>query len=115
MNFGLDMCILHMPQIGFAVMRVLHTCTSHWSQCILVESEALLQCMGSHVFVEYITTSEIEESTVVLVMRYKPVMMMMMMMIWCLTSLSTLFKSYQDNGRMLMKGYLYLCCFFFLQ
>ena len=29
---------------------------------------------------------------------------MMMMMIWCFTSLSTLFKSYQDDGRVIMKG-----------
>ena len=26
------------------------------------------------------------------------------MKIWCFTSLSTLFKSYQDNGRVIMKG-----------
>ena len=30
--------------------------------------------------------------------------MMMLMMIWCFTSLLTLFKSYQDDGRMIMKG-----------
>ena len=28
----------------------------------------------------------------------------MMMMVWCFTSRPTLFKSYQDNGRMIMKG-----------
>ena len=27
-----------------------------------------------------------------------------MMMVWCFTSLSTLFKLYWDNGRMIMKG-----------
>ena len=30
--------------------------------------------------------------------------MIMMIMIWCFTSLSTLFKSYQDEGRLIMKG-----------
>ena len=28
-----------------------------------------------------------------------------MMMIWCFTPLSTLFTSYRDDGRMIMKGY----------
>ena len=35
----------------------------------------------------------------------------MMIMIWCFTSLSTLFKSYRDAGRMIMKSSVQLNAF----
>lgn len=45
-----------------------HTSDPHWPYGVLVESEALFQSMSSHVFIEDITSSEIQDPTVVLVL-----------------------------------------------
>lgn len=45
------------------------TSDTKWSNSVLVQCEALLQSVSSHVLVEDITSSEIQNSTVVLVLR----------------------------------------------
>lgn len=44
------------------------TSDPQWSYSVLVESEALLQCVGPHIFVEDVTASKIQNSTVVLIL-----------------------------------------------
>lgn len=48
------------------------TSDAYWSDGVLVESEALLQRMSSHVLVEDIAPGEIENATVVLVFGDEP-------------------------------------------
>lgn len=48
------------------------TSDSKWSDGVLIQCEALLQSMCSHVLVEDITSSEIQNSTVVLVLGNQP-------------------------------------------
>lgn len=43
-----------------------------WSYGVLIEREALLQSVSSHVFIEDITPSEIENATEVLVLGDQP-------------------------------------------
>jgi len=40
-----------------------------WSQTVLIQSEPLLQSPGPHGLVEHVTASEVEDSTVVLIVR----------------------------------------------
>lgn len=48
------------------------TSDSNWTYGVLIKSEALLQSMSSHIFIEDITSSEIQDSTVVLVLGNQP-------------------------------------------
>ena len=49
------------------------TCASHWSDCVLIDGETLLQRMRAHVPVELVTSGEVEQSAEVLVMWYQSV------------------------------------------
>lgn len=44
------------------------TSDPQWSYSVLIESEALLQCVGPHIFIEDVTASKIQNSTVVLIL-----------------------------------------------
>lgn len=44
------------------------TSDSKWSNGVLVECETLLQSVSSHVLIEDITSSEVQNSTVVLIL-----------------------------------------------
>ncbi len=46
---------------------------AQWTDGVFVECEALLQSMGPHVLVEYITAGEVQHTAVILVLRNKPV------------------------------------------
>lgn len=48
------------------------TSDAYWSDAVLVESEALLQSVSSHVFIEDVAASEIQNATVVLVFGDEP-------------------------------------------
>lgn len=48
------------------------TSDAYWSDCVLIESKALLQRMGSHVLVEDIAPGKIQNATVVLVFGDEP-------------------------------------------
>lgn len=52
----------------FCCVQVKLTSDSKWSYGVLIQSEPLLQCMGSHIFIKNITSSEIQNSTEVLVL-----------------------------------------------
>ncbi len=45
---------------------------AQWTDGVFVECEALLQSMGPHVLVEYITAGEVQHTAVILVLRNKP-------------------------------------------
>lgn len=49
-----------------------HTGDAQWTDGVFVECEALLQSMGPHVLVEYITAGEVQHTAVILVLRNKP-------------------------------------------
>ena len=49
------------------------TCAAHWSKCILIDGEPLLQRMRAHVPVELVTSGKVEQSAEVLVMWYQSV------------------------------------------
>ena len=49
---------------------LLLTSDTEWPYCILIESEALLQCMSSHGLVKDVASSEIENTAIVLILRY---------------------------------------------
>lgn len=51
---------------SFISMR--HTCDPKWPNGVLVECETLLQSMSSHVFIEDITSSEVKNTAVVLIL-----------------------------------------------
>lgn len=51
---------------SFISMR--HTCDPKWPNGVLVECETLLQSMSSHVLIEDITSSEVQNTTVVLIL-----------------------------------------------
>lgn len=48
------------------------TSDAYWSDAVLVESEALLQSVSSHVFIEDVAAGEIQNATVVLVFGDEP-------------------------------------------
>lgn len=45
---------------------------AQWTDGVFVECEALLQSMGPHVLVEYITAGEVQHAAVILILRNKP-------------------------------------------
>ena len=47
------------------------TCTAHGTETVLIESKTLIYCHLSHIFIEDIGASEIQQGTVVLVMGDK--------------------------------------------
>ncbi len=45
---------------------------AQWTDGVFVESEALLQSMGPHVLVEYVTAGEVQHTAVILILWNKP-------------------------------------------
>lgn len=52
----------------FLFLGLTLTSDPQWSYSVLIESEALLQCVGPHIFIEDVTASKIQNSTVVLIL-----------------------------------------------
>ena len=52
--------------------RLLRFARHHWSEAILIESEAPVQSPGPHGFVEAVTAGEVENPAVELVVRDQP-------------------------------------------
>ena len=50
------------------------TCSSQGAQGILIQCESIFKSMSPHIFVENITSSEIQQGTKILIMRYQSAM-----------------------------------------
>lgn len=56
----------------YSVQRPRLTGDTQGTDCVLIDREAHFQCMSSHVLIEYITSCEIQYTTVILISGDKP-------------------------------------------
>jgi len=57
----------------FHCLDLADTCAADRSYAVLIDCEATVKRLLSHVFVELVTTSEIQQCAVKLITRYQPV------------------------------------------
>ena len=56
-------------KVPHSIEQVLCTCCSHWTNTVFVECKPFFLCMGSHLFIEHVTTSEVECTKIVLIVK----------------------------------------------